>query len=97
MNFIKEIGLLFRKEKLDAEMAEEMRHHVELQTELNVKAGMNPGEACSVAERRNRIGERESLIFSLGAGRFPAPAWNHPCQQINGRCLQGCRCLPLGR
>jgi predicted permease len=43
---------LFRKGKLDAEMAEEMRHHVELQTESNVKAGMNPDEAHYAALRQ---------------------------------------------
>src|SRR5258708_8502173 len=43
---------LFRKEKLDAEMAEEMRHHVDLQTELNQKAGMNSGEARYAALRQ---------------------------------------------
>ena len=33
-------------------MAEEMRHHVELQAELNYKAGMNPDEARYAALRQ---------------------------------------------
>jgi len=43
---------LFRKAKLDAEMTEEMRLHVEQQTELNVAAGMNPDEARYAALRQ---------------------------------------------
>lgn len=52
MKFIRQVRSLFWKNKLDAEMAEEMRHHVELQTELNVKAGMNPDEARYAALRQ---------------------------------------------
>jgi hypothetical protein len=36
---------LFQKRKLDAEMDEEMRSHIELRTEANIEAGMNPMEA----------------------------------------------------
>ncbi len=43
---------LFFKEQFDAEMADEIRHHVELQTELNLKAGMNPEEARFAALRQ---------------------------------------------
>lgn len=43
---------LFRKEKLETEMTEEMRLHVELQTELNLKAGMKPAEARCAALRQ---------------------------------------------
>ena len=42
----------FRKDKFETEMAEEMRHHVELQTELNRKAGMNAGDARHAALRQ---------------------------------------------
>ncbi len=41
-----------RKEKLDAEMAEEMQAHVELQTERNLAAGMSPDEARFAALRQ---------------------------------------------
>src|SRR5579859_5904278 len=36
---------LFRKPKLDLEMAEEMRSHIEMQTQANVESGMKPEEA----------------------------------------------------
>jgi predicted permease len=43
---------LFRRRKLDAEMTEEMRLHVELQTERNMAAGMKPDEARFAALRQ---------------------------------------------
>ena len=42
---------LFRKEKLDREMDEEMRFHLEQQTRENVEAGMEPEEARYAARR----------------------------------------------
>ncbi len=50
------MGFLFkslrRGKRFEADMAEEMRHHVELQTELNLKAGMEPAEARYAALRQ---------------------------------------------
>src|SRR5262245_35291583 len=51
MIIFRRIRALFRKDALDAEMADEMRAHVELQTQLNVKAGMAPAEARHAALR----------------------------------------------
>lgn len=45
MKFLRKLRTLFRKDKLDAEMTEEMHLHVELQTERNLAAGMNPDGA----------------------------------------------------
>jgi predicted permease len=42
---------LFRKEKLDQEMDEEMRAHIGLRTQANMAAGMNPDEARYAALR----------------------------------------------
>ncbi|HTH50078.1 MAG TPA: ABC transporter permease, partial [Candidatus Limnocylindria bacterium] len=50
---------LFRKRELDTEMAEEMRSHIELRTQENVAAGMNPEEARYAALRQ--FGRTESL------------------------------------
>ena len=36
---------LFQRRKLDAEMDEEMRSHIEMQTQENIGMGMNPEEA----------------------------------------------------
>jgi len=52
MKFLRQFRSLFRRRQLDAEMTEEMRLHVELQTELNRKAGMNAVEARHAALRQ---------------------------------------------
>src|SRR5205814_2396943 len=52
MNPLRKLHALFRKEKLDAEMSEEMRVHLELQTTENVKRGMAPDEARYAALRK---------------------------------------------
>lgn len=44
-------ALVFRQ-KIDVEMTEEMRRHVDLQTELNLKAGMKPEDARYAALRQ---------------------------------------------
>ena len=43
---------LFQKEKLDARMDEEMRSHIEMQTQENIEAGLKPEEARYAALRQ---------------------------------------------
>jgi len=43
---------LFQKEKLDAEMSEELRAHLEMQEAANRAAGMNADEAHYAARRQ---------------------------------------------
>jgi predicted permease len=43
---------LFQKDKLDARMNEEMRSHIEMQTQENIEAGMSVEEARRVAQRQ---------------------------------------------
>ncbi len=50
---------LFGKRKLDAEMDEEMRTHVEMRTQQNIEAGMEPEEARLAALRE--FGWKESI------------------------------------
>lgn len=52
MKFLTQLRNLFRRRKLEREMAEEMRTHVELQTERNVAAGMKPEDARYAALRQ---------------------------------------------
>src|SRR6266404_4204987 len=42
---------LFQKKKLDAQVDEEMRSHIEMQTQENIDAGMKPEEAHYAALR----------------------------------------------
>jgi putative ABC transport system permease protein len=51
MTLIRQLRRLFRKDQLDAEMAEEMRLHLEMQAERNRAAGMSPDEARFAAQR----------------------------------------------
>src|SRR6267378_7262648 len=43
---------LFHKKKLDAQMDDEMRSHIEMQTQENIDSGMNPEEARYAALRQ---------------------------------------------
>jgi hypothetical protein len=52
MKFIRQFRSFFRRQKLDAEMTEEMRAHLDLQTERNIATGMNPDEARYLALRQ---------------------------------------------
>src|SRR5579859_4833838 len=51
-NLRQQVRALFAKRKLDAEMNEEMRSHVEMQTRENIDAGMSPEEARYAAVRQ---------------------------------------------
>ncbi len=50
---------VFRKQKLDTEMDEEMRSHIEMRTQMNIEKGMNPEEARFAALRQ--FGWAESI------------------------------------
>src|SRR5262245_3862959 len=45
-------GALFQKEQLDARMHDEMRSHIEMQTQANIDGGMQPEEARYAALRQ---------------------------------------------
>jgi predicted permease len=51
------LRVLFQKHKLDAEMDEEMRSHIEMRTQANIAAGMGAEEALRDARRRFGWGE----------------------------------------
>ncbi len=67
MTFLRRVRALFRKNQLDAEMAEEMRLHVELQAERNRATGMSPDEARYAALRQ--FGNVASLQERAREGR----------------------------
>lgn len=48
----RKLRALFRNEKLDAEMADELRAHLDAQTQRNLAAGMNADEARFAAQRQ---------------------------------------------
>src|SRR5213596_528901 len=56
MKWIRNVNLrlraLFQKQKVDAQMDDEMRSHIEMQTQENIEAGMKPEEARYAALRQ---------------------------------------------
>jgi putative ABC transport system permease protein len=52
MKFLRQFSALLRREKLDAEMAEEMRLHLEQRTREAVERGLSPDEARYTALRK---------------------------------------------
>ena len=52
MKIWSKLRALIRGRKLDAEMTEEMRLHLELQTDQNIAAGMNAKDARYAAQRQ---------------------------------------------
>jgi predicted permease len=67
MKLLRKVRSLFHRGKLDAEMRDEMRAHVELQTERNIAAGMDADEARYSAMRR--FGNMASLQERARDGR----------------------------
>jgi predicted permease len=59
LNWLKKFRALVQKQKLDAQMDEEMRSHIEMQTQENVESGMKPEEARFASLRQ--FGWAESL------------------------------------
>jgi predicted permease len=49
---LRRLAALFRKEKLDADLDEELRSHIELAVEENQKSGMSPQQARTAALRK---------------------------------------------
>ena len=56
MKWIRNVNLrlraLFQKQKLDTQMDDEMRSHIEMQTQENIEAGMMPEDARYAALRQ---------------------------------------------
>src|SRR5688572_15318322 len=71
MKLLRKLRAVFRKEKLDAEMTEEMRGHLELQTRANIARGMSPDEARYAARRsfggveqiKERVRDQRSWVW----------------------------------
>jgi putative ABC transport system permease protein len=68
MKLLHKLRTLFRRGKLEAEMTEEMRGHVEMQAELNRRAGMDPEHARCAALRQfgNVSGVQETVRDQRG-------------------------------
>ena len=85
MKALRKLRMLFHRRKLDAEMTDEMRAHLDLQTQRNVSAGMSSDEARDLAHRQ--FGNVASIQERARAGR----GWIYleQCWQDFGYALRG--------
>src|SRR6266566_3916611 len=85
---------LFQKEKLDARMDDEMRSHIEMQTQENIEAGLKPDEARYAALRQ--FGWVESVVMKANTkspGDSAAARTTHgrrivPDKSVNGNAAR---------
>ncbi|MEO5960528.1 MAG: ABC transporter permease [Opitutaceae bacterium] len=68
MKLLRKIRTLFRKKKLDTDMSEEMRLHLERRTEENIASGLSPEEARYAALRKFGGVEQVKEIARDGRG-----------------------------
>src|SRR5687767_5656933 len=52
MSLLRPLLVLFRRKRLDRDMAEEMRAHLDAQTQRNLAAGMSLDDARAAAQRQ---------------------------------------------
>jgi hypothetical protein len=72
MSLINRVANLFRRARVDREINDELRAHIEMRTEDNVRAGMSPEEA-----RRDallRFGNR-TVMHERANRRTPSKFW----------------------
>src|SRR5215216_8039374 len=67
---------LLRSESIHREIDEEMRFHIEMRAEENVRAGMAPEEARREAERRfGRLTRLKEQGYEVRGGRWLETFW----------------------
>src|SRR5918998_2507275 len=75
-NLYRRVRALVRSESIHDEIDEEMRFHIDMRAEENVRAGMSPDEARREAERRfgglTRMKERG---YEVRGGRWLESLW----------------------
>jgi putative ABC transport system permease protein len=90
MNLLRTLSLFFRRKKLDADMAEEMREHLERRTQANLAAGMSPEEARFAARRSFGGVDQLKEIAREQRGWF----WAETLQRDVGHALRSLRKTP---
>jgi predicted permease len=84
MKPFRKLGALFRRRKLDVEMAEELRGHIELQTERNLAAGLSPEEARYAARRQfGGVEQIKELARAQRSGVWLEQTWQDLCYAVH--------------
>src|SRR5918997_4898500 len=75
-NLYRRVRALLRSEAIHEEIDEEMRFHIDMRTEENVRAGMSPGEARREAERRfGGLTRAKERGYEVRGGRWVETLW----------------------
>jgi putative ABC transport system permease protein len=86
MKLLRKLRALFRRQKLDAEMAEEMRAHLEMQAEQNRSQGMSAEEAHYAARRQfGGVEQQKEIARAQRSGVWLeqwAQDWRYAWRQI---------------
>src|SRR5918912_1447415 len=70
------VRALLRSESIHQEIDEEMRFHIDMRAEENVRRGMAPGEARREAERRfGRLTRVKEQGYEVRGGRWLEAFW----------------------
>src|SRR5262247_2057329 len=74
--FFRRLRALWRSDEIHDEIAEEMRFHIELRAEENVRRGMAPEEARREAERQfGRFSRIKEQGYDVRGGRWLEATW----------------------
>src|SRR5215470_20270638 len=74
--FFRRLRALWRSDEIHDEIAEEMRFHIELRAEENVRRGMAPEEARREAERQfGRLSRIKEQGYDVRGGRWLETVW----------------------
>ena len=75
-NLYRRVRALMRSETIHREIDEEMRFHIDMRTEENIRAGMSPEEARRDAERRfGRLTRVKEQGYEVRGGRWLETFW----------------------
>src|SRR5262249_35113447 len=77
---LRRLRALWRSEEIHDEISEEIRFHIELRAEENVRRGMTPEEARRVAERQfGRFDRIKEEGYDVRGGRWMETTWQDLC------------------
>src|SRR5262245_8336277 len=72
-----QLRALVRRDAVVEEIAEEMRFHVEMETQTNIERGMRPEKARALALRSfGNLGRMKDLAYEVRGGRIMDRFWS---------------------
>ena len=71
MSWFSRLRTMLQRDRLEADVDEELQSHIEMRARDNMAAGMTPEEACYAARRRFgnvSLLKEDTLVFVVGRG-----------------------------